>query len=160
MERRKKFQEEGRKLCREAIINKDIDFIVGIILYWTEGARSSNRSAVKFCNTDIDMIRIFISFLTKYFSINSSEICLQIYCWLNSEISLDAIESYWVTNLNLKKENLRKAYIEQKRKVTGKRKNVHLYGVCNIAINRTDIIQKIYGAIQEFTGVEKPKWLL
>jgi hypothetical protein len=159
MERRKKYQEEGRELCREAIKNKDINFIVGIILYWTEGARSNNRNSVKFSNTDVAMVTLFTNFMKTYFNVEDTDICLKMYCWLNNGVSLTEIENFWIEKLNLNKSNLRKSYIEQDRKITGKKKNIHVYGVCNISINRTDIIQKIYGAIQEFTGINRPEWL-
>jgi hypothetical protein len=56
---------------------------------------------------------------------------------------LNDIENYWITQLNL----------------NGYRKNVHPYGVCNLCLNRTDIIQKIYGAIQEYARFSKKEWV-
>jgi len=156
LDRRKGYQEEGRKLVK----NKDSDFIAGIMLYWAEGARTRNRNSVKFSNTDIYMIKFFSRFLKKYFNVVDNEISIKIHCWINNGISLEEIEKHWITELNLHKDNLRKAYIEQKRKISGKRKNVHIYGVCSITVNRTDIIQKIYGAIQEYIGFEKPEWVV
>lgn len=49
--------------------------------------------------------------------------------------------------------------IEGKRITSGKRKNVHIYGVCTIRINRTEIAQKIFGAIQEYVGFKDINWL-
>jgi len=159
MERRKKYQEMGREICQEAYKNKDIDFFVGIVLYWTEGYRSRNRNVVHFSNTDLVMVKVFVKFIKKFFDVEDNEICVTLHCWLGNNVTLKDVEDYWIKNLELNKINLRKTYVEQKRKVTGKRKNIHTYGVCRISLYRVDIIQKIYGAIQEYTGIDKPEWI-
>jgi len=35
-----------------------------------------------------------------------------------------------------------------------------LYGTCEIAIHETRLVQQVFGAIQEYTGIDKPEWLL
>lgn len=160
LERRKRYQEEGRSLCRELLAKRDVDFFVGIALYWAEGYKSKNKNAVRFCNTDMSMMKLFVNFLKKYFNVKDEEILISVYYWATEDIEEKKIEKHWVDILELKESNLRKSYIENKRKVTGKRKNKHTYGVCNLTVHRTDVIQKIYGAIQEYTGVNKSEWSL
>ncbi len=55
--RRAEFQEEGRRRAREA----DWSYTAGCMLYWAEGEKS--RNAVRFSNSDPEMMRFFIAFL-------------------------------------------------------------------------------------------------
>jgi hypothetical protein len=40
-----------------------------------------------------------------------------------------------------------------------KSRNVLPYGVCAIRVHRTRAVQHIFGAIQEYAGIDKPEWL-
>jgi transposase-like protein len=40
-----------------------------------------------------------------------------------------------------------------------KRRNLLPYGTCKVCVHRTQIVQTIYGAIQEYGGFERPEWL-
>lgn len=152
-ERRKVFQNQGRLLAKEM----NTDFIAGIMLYWAEG--SKNRNVLKFSNTDVHMMKFFVKFIFNFFEIKQEDINLKINCHLNNGITLDQIENFWLTELNLSKSTLYKTFIERKRVVSGIRKNRHLYGVCCISINKTEIVQKIFGAIQEYIGFKNTNWL-
>jgi hypothetical protein len=33
------------------------------------------------------------------------------------------------------------------------------YGTGRLAVHSTDVIQSIYGAIQEYAGIDRPEWL-
>ena len=40
-----------------------------------------------------------------------------------------------------------------------KRRNMLPFGTCKVSVHRTQIVQTIYGAIQEYGGFERPEWL-
>ena len=42
-----------------------------------------------------------------------------------------------------------------------KRKRVNMlpYGTCKLTVSSTQIVQHIYGAIQEYGGFDRPEWL-
>jgi hypothetical protein len=40
-----------------------------------------------------------------------------------------------------------------------KRKNRLPYGTTALVVNSTQILQTIYGSIQEYAGFERPEWL-
>ncbi|HEU0248062.1 MAG TPA: hypothetical protein VFR38_13335 [Gaiellaceae bacterium] len=40
-----------------------------------------------------------------------------------------------------------------------KRKNRLPYGTVRVCVHRTDVVQSIYGAIQEYAGFERQAWL-
>jgi hypothetical protein len=41
----------------------------------------------------------------------------------------------------------------------GRRGNVLPYGTGRVTVYSTEVIQSIYGAIQEYAGIERPEWL-
>jgi len=41
-----------------------------------------------------------------------------------------------------------------------KRTNKLPYGTCKLVVNRMEIVQAIYGSIQEFAGFHRPHWLV
>jgi hypothetical protein len=153
---RAEYQIEGKKLTQAHMQSKEIDFFAGIALYWAEGTRSNNKSVVGFSNTDIAMIKFFITFLIKYFKVSLKNIKVTIYYHKTEGLSITDIQKYWSNNLGIDIQNFNRPYLEEKRKVTGKRKNIFPYGVCNLRVNSTEIIQKIYGAIQEYIGCDFP----
>ncbi|HEX6945108.1 MAG TPA: hypothetical protein VF196_02875, partial [Casimicrobiaceae bacterium] len=42
---------------------------------------------------------------------------------------------------------------------SGRKRNRLPYGVCAIRYSSTEIVQEIYGAIQEYAGFDEPRWL-
>jgi hypothetical protein len=41
----------------------------------------------------------------------------------------------------------------------GRKKGKRPYGVCRLTVNRTDIVQKIFGAIQAMCGFKREEWI-
>jgi hypothetical protein len=41
-----------------------------------------------------------------------------------------------------------------------KRRNRLPYGTCRLGVNDTQIVQHIYGAIQEYGGFDREEWLM
>jgi Homeodomain-like domain len=154
-----KLREKYRKTGRELAIKnqKNTNFVAGLMLYWAEGYRSNNKSTVKFTNTQMEMVKFFLSFLKKYFNVKNSDIKISVY-YHEGQRSITEIQNYWLANLSLNPTNLNRPYLENKRNITNKRKNRYPYGICNLIVYKTEILQQIYGAIQEYIGFEKPDW--
>jgi transposase-like protein len=151
---RKKYQEEGRKIAGL----KNPLFYMGCGLYWGEGSKCKN--SVQMSNSDIDLIKIFLKFLRDFFDVKDETISLTINCYDNNGISVEKIETYWVDNLNLSKKCLRKTIVNKYSKFSARKKIGKLpYGTAKLAVHRTDILHKIYGAIQAIGGFEREKWL-
>ena len=88
-----------------------------------------------------------------------NDIIWNVNCRLDCGLSLEQIEEYWKIKLHLLTENKRKAiiksdYYPQKQAVTKLP-----YGVCSISVHSTDIVQTIFGAIQEYGNFVNEKWL-
>jgi transcriptional regulator with XRE-family HTH domain len=151
---RLQYQEEGKFLIK----NKGLNFISGCMLYWAEGKKDKN--VLEFANTDLNMMKFFLDFLRKNFQISEEKIALYIRSYSKNGISIEDIKNKWLQILNLQESNIRKIYIDQdKRKGSNKNIGKHPYGIGCINLCRTDIVQKIYGAIQEYVGFKDTKWL-
>ena len=155
-DKRRKYQDQGKQIAK----NKYPLHIMGCMLYWAEGNRKNNKNVVDFVNCDIDLIKVFIQFLKKYYNVDNSDINIKIKYYDNNGLSKENIISYWdnVLKLNIDESNLK--IIENLPKSSkGKRVGELPFGVCVVRVYRTDILQSIYGAIQEYGNFINEKWL-
>jgi transcriptional regulator with XRE-family HTH domain len=150
---RQQYQEEGRAKAREG----DLLHSQGCMLYWAEG--SKRRDALEFVNSDPIMMVFFIRFLRESIQIPEEKLTFRVNCYLDNNLTLDNIIDYWVTLLNLSSPRLRKSNVHNQ-PVSSQQKGRKLpYGVGQLSVNGVRYIQHIYGAIQEYSGMNKPEWL-
>jgi transposase-like protein len=153
-ELRSEYQQDGRLKARE----RDPLHIAGCMLYWAEGRKNKNSLAL--INSDVDMLRFFAQFLRESLLVNNAQISLYINCYLNIGISVTEIERFWIDALNLAPSNLRKTIINNQPRSSQQKGRKLAYGVCTIFVSSTRLVQHIFGAIQEYTGIDKPEWLM
>lgn len=156
LEKRKQYQESGREKAKKESGNL---FQVGCMLYWAEGGKG--RNDVRFSNSDVNMMNLFLRFLRECYKVKSEDVSVYINCYTNNGLSVEQIEKYWIEQLRLKQRCLRKTLVNCYPR-TSRRKTVRnklIYGICRIVVCRTDIVQSIYGAIQEYGDFENEKWL-
>ena len=144
---RKQYQLDAKKYL------SDFEFIAGCSLYWAEGTKNINT--VIFCNTDANMILFFKNFLMKFFKVKKNEILLTLNCYLTDVKQQKDIENYWLNLLSLERTSLRKGRFKICEKI-GKYK----YGICTLMLHRTDVVQTIFGGIQNYFGFENLDWLV
>jgi hypothetical protein len=145
------YQEQGRVKARE---NSSLH-LTGCMLYWAEGAKTRNE--VHFVNADPNMMRLFIKFLREELEVEDTVMAVKINCHATDEDEIQRIEAYWLDLLQLPTTCLKKTQI--KMGSPSSRKNILSNGVCGLRVPRTEVIQHIYGAIQEYGGFENPDWL-
>jgi len=150
---RKKYQEEGRIKARQG----DALHLAGCMLYWAEG--SKNRNNVELVNSDTDMLVYFMRFLRESLQVKSEEIRFRINVYLGNGLSEDEIIVYWLKALNLETSNMNKCSFNKRPSSSKQRGRKLSYGVCEISVTSTRLCQHIYGAIQEYTGINKPEWI-
>ena len=155
LKKRLEYQEFGRKIIKDG--KYDLDFIAGLSLYWAEGAKS--RNSCRFGTMDRHMNLFFIDFLKKYFNVKNEDICLTIHTSIENGKSEDFYKKEWLKYLKLPKECLRKTVFDYRER-NSKYDREDYIGVANIVINKTEIVQKIFGAIQEHFGFERERWIL
>lgn len=150
---RQHYQAEGRAKAREG----DPLHLAGCMLYWAEGSKSRNMA--RFANSDPDMIRMFARFLREQLGVRSDQFQVHVNCYTNNGLALQEIEQYWLTVLELPPSVLRRSAANHQPKSSGQKGRKLIYGVCVITVTSTAVVQHIFGAIQEYSGVDKPEWL-
>jgi hypothetical protein len=128
------------------------------MLYWAEGEKSRTKVAVS--NSDPELLAFFADFLRAQFGVDDE--AMTIYCHLFADHvqRQQAIEAFWLRSLGLSPASLRKSTVNSYSKYsTKKRANKLPYGTCKLVVCRTQIVQTIYGSIQEYGGFERPEWL-
>jgi transcriptional regulator with XRE-family HTH domain len=153
--RRASYQQEGRKHARQM----DPLHLAGCMLYWAEGSKS--RNSLVLANSDLKMIKFFLRFLRESFTVADDDISIRLNVYLGNGVTLREIEDHWIGNLGLPRSCLRKHSVNHFPTSSSGRKTDYLpYGVCTIRVLRsTRLLQHIYGAIQEYTGLDQPRWL-
>lgn len=133
--------------------------MAGCMLYWAEGSRS--RNAIHFVNSDPAMILFFAGFLRTHFQVPDER--MRIRCNLFAEYPgrQEEVEQFWLDLLGLPETCLCKSAVNIYSKYSKKkRRNKLPYGTCRIAVNDTQIVQHVYGAIQEYAGFEREEWVM
>lgn len=151
---RLKYQQEGREKAREM----DPLHMAGCMLYWAEGRKA--RNTLTFVNSDTAMLKFYIRFLRQCFEISPEHIKVRINCYLDEGEAFEDVKQFWLNLLELPTgcladshtlNNIPVSSQQQGRKIT--------YGTCEIAVHSTQLVQHVYGAIQEYSGIDNPEWL-
>lgn len=130
---------------------------LGCMLFWAEGTKS--RNAVRFTNADVDMMVLFRRFLGECYGVASQRFCFSVNCFLGNGLMLAEIEEYWLSRLELPDMSLRAARVNKPSVASSRKGRTLLYGTGHLAVYSTEIVQRIYGAIQEYGGFDRPEWL-
>lgn len=147
-------QEVGRSLARRG----EPLHVAGCMLYWAEGDKGRNQ--VRLTNSDPELLRLFVSFLRTYFDLGDHDIRLTCHLFADHIERQRDIERFWLDHLGLPEANLLKSVVNvYSRHSKRKRLNMLPYGTARVVVNRTSVLQCIYGAIQEYAGISREAWL-
>jgi transposase-like protein len=147
-------QDDGRERARAG----DPNFIAGCMLYWAEG--SKRRNSVTLTNADADLVDVFVRFLRTSYGVTDDRVTLSVNCFLQNGLTVEAIQDWWLDRLDLPPYCVRTAAVNRVSSAS-KRLKGHIlpYGTARLAVHSTFIVQSIYGAIQEYAGIDRPEWL-
>lgn len=152
--RRSEYQEQGRQTARAG----NPMHLAGCMLYWAEGAKA--RNALKLTNSDPNLVRFYRQFLDDCFQVPDKKFRVELHVYLGNGLSIDQIESHWMSTLSLPRSCARKHYVNPlPTSSSGRKKNKLPYGVCTLSVHNTQIVQHVFGAIQEYAGFDEPRWL-
>jgi AcrR family transcriptional regulator len=153
-ERRARWQEEGRTAARQA----DPRHAAGCMLYWAEGSKA--RNIAQMTNADPEVLRFFVAFLRRFFDVPDEQFAVTCNLFADHLDRQREVEQFWLDTLGLPASSLRKSIVNAYSKYSQKkRKNKLPYGTCRVSVCRTQVVQHIYGAIQEYAGFDRPEWL-
>jgi transcriptional regulator with XRE-family HTH domain len=151
---RRTYQEEGRRLARE----RDDTYAAGCMLYWGEGSKARNR--LEICNSDPELVLSFVSFLQRHFAVPPSSMRLALNLFVDHLERQREIEDFWLQTLGLERTALTRTQVNRYSKYSQKKRNGRLpYGTASLRVHSTQIVQTIYGSIQEYGGFDRPEWL-
>ena len=152
--RREAYQQAGRERARCG----DELHLAGCMLYWAEGSKS--RNTAKLVNSDPELIAFFCRFLGESLNVSDADMRLALNVYLGNSLTIEEIEAYWLDRLQLPRSCLRKHSVNSKpTSSSGRKKNKLPFGVATVSVPSTELVQHIYGAIQEYGGFERPEWL-
>jgi hypothetical protein len=151
---RKQYQEEGRAKAHEG----DPLHLAGCMLYWAEGRKE--RNSLSLINSDASMLLFYTRFVRESLKVPECDIRIRINCYTNNGITIEEIETYWLGLLKLPQTALGKSVINRQPTSSQQKGRKLLYGVCAVDVHKTRYVQHVLGAIQEYTGIDKPEWLL
>ena len=111
-------------------------------------------------HSDPEVIRFFARFLRECFDVPDER--MRIYCHLFAD-HLERqreVEQFWLDVAGLPESCLRKSMVNHySRSSQRKRTNRLPYGTCKLVVHSTEIVQAIYGSIQEVGRFNRPEWL-
>jgi hypothetical protein len=152
--RREAYHQEGRVRARRG----DSGYAAGCMLYWAEGEKA--RNVVGFVNSDPEMMRAFLDFLRAYFDVPDHRVRVTCNLFADHQSRVAEIEDFWLATLRLPRQCLRKSKINVYSKYSQKKRRNRLpYGTCKLVVANTQIVQTIYGSIQEYGGFTREQWL-
>jgi hypothetical protein len=87
-------------------------------------------------------------------------VTLSVNCFVENGLTVEAIQDWWLKRLDLPAYCLRAPAVNRLSSAS-KRLKGHIlpYGTARLVVHSTFIVQSIYGAIQEYAGIERPEWL-
>ena len=155
-EAREEYQKAGRNFAQSG--RADLDYKILCALYWAEG--NKDRWTVGMTNTDPDMLNIFVRGMRRYFGCKDADFAVSVMAHLGNGLTVEQIRDYWLKKLGLPEECFRRFTLKSKYYSTqNKKHNRHVYGGCSVCVHSTEIVQKLYGSIQEIFGIDRPEWL-
>ena len=154
VEKRRKTVLEKENKKRQIIIDdakKEISFIskkdlknIGIALYWGEGGKS-NRSLVRFSNSDPQMIMVMMRFFKEVCIVPREKFRGHIHT--HSHLNKDQAELYWSNISGISLKQFHKTYCKPS-KASKNKKNSLPFGTLEIVICSTELFLKIKGWIE------------
>ena len=147
-------QDHGRALARSG----DPLHLEGCMLYWAEGSKC--RNAVVFVNSDADMMELFLRFLRRCYGVCDDAVALSVNCHVGAGRDASEITRWWLARLGLPWSSARSPIVNRPSTASRRRRgHVLPNGTARLAVHSTFIVQSIYGAIQEYAGMERPEWV-
>lgn len=118
---------------------------LGLGLYWGEGNKR-NKTSIKLGNTDPKLVKKFIEFLEKIFSIPRSELRFGIQ--LFSDLSPSVVKDFWVKNLEVNPTQFMKTTVTKTRNQGTYTRKVE-YGVITIYFHNKKARDILCSAIEK-----------
>lgn len=123
-------------------------WLVGVILYWGEGAKEHNKACpIKFTNMNLDTHQLFLKWARKFLLIENGNLFFELF--IHERADIERAKKYWMKNLSFSKEKL-KVYLKTHNPKT-KRTRVgnEYFGVLSVVVRKSvSLNRKIAGWVE------------
>lgn len=132
-------------------------WLIGTALYWAEGSKEKEwnpGSRTQFSNSDQNMIRFFMFWLTDVRGISKDHIVPEIYIHESHRKRIPVVIKFWSQETSISTERFKHIYFK-KNKINTKRKNIgdNYYGVLRLTVlASSELNRKISGWINGMIG--------
>jgi len=116
--------------------------IAGIMLYWGEGKKTG--VTVDFTNTNLKILKLFLSFLRIICGIKEEKLRIYLYCFQGQNIH--ELISFWAHNLMVDPKSFTKPYVRQSKGITLRQVP---NGVVHIRYSDKRLLEKILSLCEE-----------
>lgn len=127
--------------------------VAGCMLYWAEGTKSMNSAEMG--NTDPVLLRKFVDFLRD---LGAPPEKIKVSCRVHQtpgNASPLACRRFWASALSVSSSSV-KVFSANDNRGSYARKSRYPHGVGRVAVYDYSIVQRIYGGIERYAGVEMP----
>lgn len=144
-----KIKENSQKLIKE-ISDKEL-WLVGISLYWAEGNKQRSKSQsgrVQFSNSDWKMIKIFITWLSKFENISADSLIYEIYIHETKKNEAEIIKRYWSKKIGVSTSLFDRIYLKKtKSKRTYHNETYH--GLMRVTVRKSTDLNRKFSSLAE-----------
>ena len=150
IERRRKTRLSNEQLKRDTAINSAMNMVpsitkkqiwlMGIMLYWAEGAKT--QRTVKFSNSDPRLIWIMMHFFREICNVPEQK--FRGYVHIHQHLDYRLAENYWASVSGIPLTKFFKTYRKQNKSSLGKKDNLP-YGTFDVYVLDTQLFYKIQG---------------
>ncbi len=146
----------ARKVAaRVPILQEAVGKALLAMLYWAEGGKTDG--AMKFTNTDPELILMFVSLLRKYYEIDERR--LRVGLLVHYYHNRSKTRQFWSEKLQIPEAQFWKIYLKPR---SGKKKNYkrNFYGICNLHYSSSAIQRELIalgGEISSRVALENKK---
>ena len=124
------------------------------------GGRRKGKERSRALKRRPEVIYLFGRFLRVCFGVPDARMRVTCHLFADHVSKQRDVEQFWLDVLGLPASCLRKSVVNNSsRSSQRKRINRLPYGTCKLVVYSTEIVQTIYGSIQEFAGFNRPAWL-
>ncbi len=119
--------------------------IFGLGLYWGEGAKARGAS-LSMSNTDPSLIKFFIFWLIKSFSIAKENLKVNLQLYKDMDVEKEIY--FWQNVLGLSRKQFNKPYIKESPLKAINHKGGFGHGTCNVYIGSVNLSERVLMAIK------------
>lgn len=132
---------------RSRLSKKDTELkLAGVMLYWSEGYKTEKSYGIDFANSDITMLKLFISFLRVICGVDEKRLRIFLYC--HTSVGQKKLVDFWSEQLNVPVAQFTKPYVRKDYRVD--KSNKMPYGLVHIRYADKKLLALILSWIEEY----------